>query len=138
MASMLARAAGRFDVAFAALPPQTRNAVALAMHRAAPAIQQYQRDLEPLSRDPAIVEAFQSLALAVAFKLIKKGGFEGDWSKEVDEMKAAAPATADFLASVGSMLRGVLPGFLGNVVDVEPAAIADRQLAPPDAEIIDK
>jgi len=132
MASMLARAASRFDTAFAALPPDTRAAIALAMHRAAPAIEQYQRDLEPLTRDAAIADAWWDVAFAVAFKLMKKGR-DGDWSKEFAEVKAAAPATADFIAAVGRLIDGVMPGtvFARPDVGAEPA-IAPRALPPAD------
>lgn len=128
---MLAKAAGRFDRAFAALPIETRNAVALAMHRAAPAIQQYQRDLEPLTRDAAILDAWWDVAFAVALKMIKKGR-DGDWSREFEEMKAAAPATAEFMAAVGKLISGVIPGFLSPAIDVaaDAPALAPRALPP--------
>jgi hypothetical protein len=135
--SQLAKAAGRFDAAFASLPADVQRAVALAMYRAAPAIQQYQRDLEPLAANDEIKEALWDMFIAVGFRLVMKGK-EAIGPKQIDEMKAAAPATADFLLNVGRMLEGLLPGF-APTIDVTPRnAIADRApaLEPPDAHVV--
>jgi hypothetical protein len=71
------------------------------------------------------------VAIAVAFKLMKKGR-DGDWSREFEELKVAAPHTAEFLATVGKLISGAMPGFLAPI-DVAPAPAA---LLPPDADTV--
>lgn len=106
--SMLGRAAGKFEKAFAAQPMHVRQAVALAIYRAAPAIAQYQKDLQVLTDDPAIVDACWDLALAAAFRLVK--GKDAIGEKQLDEMRAAAPEASDFVIQVGRMIGGLMPG----------------------------
>lgn len=122
--SALGRAAGKFEKAFVALPASTKQAVALAVYRAAPAIQQYQKDLTPLAEDPEIVDALWALTIAAAFKLATKGK-EGIGEKQLAEMRDAAPETFDFIVRVGQMASGMLPG-VGAAVPALPALQASE------------
>lgn len=106
--SMLGRAARKFEKAFVAQPEHVKQAVALAIYRASPAIAQYQKDLAVLTDDPAIIDAVWDLALASAFRLVK--GKDAIGEKQIDELRANAPETADFFIQVGRMISGLMPG----------------------------
>jgi hypothetical protein len=142
--SMLTRAAKRFDTAFAALPIQTQRAIALAMYRAAPAMTQYQKDLEPLTRDPALTDAVWDVLIGAAFQVVKRGKDAFD-DRDLERLKEAAPRTADFMAAVGSLISSTIPGLPARPLPelpawmIEPAEDAPA-LAPTlaDAELVTK
>lgn len=122
--SALGRAAGRFEGAFTALPKQTRDAVALAMWRAAPAMAQYQKDLQVIGESPELVEAIWDLLIAAAAR-IAFGGKDGIKQKHLDEMAARAPETHDFLIRVSQAITAGLPGGGGpRALPPAPALIA--------------
>jgi hypothetical protein len=121
--SMLSRAAGRFDTAFAAQPAEVQRAVALAIYRAAPAFAQYQKDLAPLAEDPEILDAMWDLMIAFGFRLATKGK-DAIKQKQLDEIRDAAPRTAEFIGELSRMLAGAMPG----VFPALPAARAPREL----------
>jgi len=111
----------------------------LAIHRAAPAIEQYQRDLQPLTESPELIDALWDLAMAGGWRIATKGK-EGIGPKQIDEMRAAAPTTFEFLQRTGQLLQGILPGFNSAVIDVgaRPAIAERAALPPPDAELVRK
>lgn len=106
---MLSRAAKRFDAAFAAQPADVQRAVALAIYRAAPAFAQYQKDLSPLMTDPAIADAMWDLMMGFGLRVATKGK-DAIGAKQIEEMRDAAPHTAEFIGELSRMLSGVLPG----------------------------
>lgn len=106
--SMLGRAAAKFEKAFVALPDSTKQAVALAIYRAAPAMQQYQKDIQSLTEDAAIVDASWDVMIAAAFRLIK--GRNAFGAVQLAELQERAPETADFFVQVGRMVAGFIPG----------------------------
>ncbi len=112
--SLLSKAAKRFDERFAAQPPEVRKAIALAIYRVFPAIQQYQKDLAPLAADEEIADATWDLAIAVAFQLVKRGR-DAFGQKTIDELSKHAPHTVDFMRAVGRMIDGLIPGGTGLV-----------------------
>lgn len=83
--------------------------MALAIYRAAPAMQQYQKDLEGIASDPAIVDATWDLVIAAALRLAMKGR-NAVGERQIAEMKEAAPQTFDFLVQLGRICSGFLPG----------------------------
>lgn len=119
---MLSRAAGRFDAAFAAQPADVQRAVALAIYRAAPAFAQYQRDLLPLMEDPEIAEAMWDLMIAFGLRIATKGK-DAIKPRQIDEMRDAAPRTAEFIGELSRMLAGVMPGLFPAL----PPARAPRE-----------
>ena len=131
--SMLSKAAKRFDEVFAAQPPETTRAVALAIYRAFPAIQQYQRDLLPLTEDERVVDAIWDLALACAFQLVKRGK-DAFGEKFADELRANAPRTAEFLLTVGQMIEGMIPGAASALPVSPPRALLEPIAPEPEAD----
>lgn len=107
--SAIGKAAAKFEKAFTGLPPGAREAAALAIYRAAPAMQQYQRDLAPLMESDELKEAVWDVFVAVALGVLKYGR-EPIKPKHVEEMKARAPETFDFMTRVVKLIEGVLPG----------------------------
>jgi hypothetical protein len=107
--SMLSRAAGRFDAAFAAQPRTVQQAVALAIYRAAPAFAQYQSDLAPLMGDPEVADAMWDLAMALGMRLALKGK-SALGAKQLEEMRDAAPVTSEFIGELSRLLAGAMPG----------------------------
>lgn len=130
--SMLTRAAKRFDERFAALPKNTQSAVALAMWRAAPAMSQYHRDLEPLVEDERMVDALWDLIVAAGWQMAKKGRVAAFSPEELAKLAAAAPHAAEFFARVNAMIEGAFTGRLpldnrGEPLALNPPAEAERE-----------
>lgn len=127
MATGLAKAAKKFDAAFAKLPLHTKNQVMAAIWRAAPAFAQYQKDLAPIAESEELRDAMWNVVLAAAVRFTLKGR-NGIGPKQIEEMREAAPVTADFMERVGAMIGGAL-GLAP--IDVTPAqqAIAERDAA---------
>lgn len=126
--SLLSRAAGRFDAAFAAQPADVQRAVALAIYRAAPAFAQYQRDLSPLMEDPEIAEATWDLMIAFGLRIATRGK-DAIKQKQLDEMRDAAPRTADFIGELSRMLAGALPGIF-PAPEPGPRALGSEEKTP--------
>lgn len=126
--SILTRAATKFDKAFAALPVNVQRAVALAVYRAAPAMQQYQRDLEPLTRDDEIIDATWSLLIGAGVELAKRGK-DAFNPKTIAKLQEAAPHTAEFLAGVATMLSGAIPGLQSRDMPARPRWLTDADVA---------
>ncbi len=118
--SMLTRAAKRFDERFAALPKNVQSAVALAMWRAAPALQQYHRDLAPLAEDEGMLDAVWDLLVASGWQMAKKGRAAAFSPKVLDELAKAAPHAAEFFARVTAMIEGAFTGRVGLDPSEEP------------------
>lgn len=119
---MLSRAAKRFDEAFAAQPPHVQRAAALAIYRAWPAIQQYQKDLAPLFEDPAVVDAVWDLMIGAGLRLATKGRNAFD-HKTIASVVDAAPA-------VGGMARALMHALAGNFAGAPSAAVGEEITKP--------
>jgi hypothetical protein len=126
--SALGKAAAKFEAAFTSLAPEVRQAVMLAMYRAAPAIAQYQRDLAPLTDSEEIADAVWDIMIAGALRLTLKGR-EGIGARQLDEMKEKAPQTFDFLVTTGRLIEGMLPGMQPAPAALPP--VAKKLLEPP-------
>ena len=105
--SLLTKAAGKFDAAFSALPPDVKQRVGLAIYRFFPTLQQCQKDLEPLSAAPGIKGASWDLLIAFGFRLMKKQTRAFEFSdKELTELGERAPEVTQFLRHVQAAIDG--------------------------------
>lgn len=117
--SALGKAAAKFEAAFTALPQNVQQAVMLAMYRAAPAIAQYQRDLQPLMDSEEIGDAIWDILLAGSMRLVMKGK-DGIGARQLEEMREKAPHTFEFLQTTGKLIEGMLPGMPTAPVALPP------------------
>ena len=109
---MLTRAAKRFDAAFVDVPRETRDRLALAVYRFWPAMRQYQHDVEVLATDKQFRDACWDVAIAVAFRLVRKGQKFAEFStKEAGELRGAMPRSLAWAKVVAAACDGtLLPG----------------------------